>query len=89
MSAFKRAFYAGVRPCGCMTAMLVDDEKTTAKELASFARDMAKTGRTVKHVEFSSFDAYRDAFGPCRCAQPTAAPSGHDAAQPHEGNDEH
>ncbi len=49
----KRKFYVGIRPCGCITACLVDDQDTQPGEIAEFARDMKKTGRRVEHRELS------------------------------------
>jgi hypothetical protein len=49
-----RRFYFGVRECGCVTAALVDDELTTAAEIADFARRMAKTKRRVQHREVTT-----------------------------------
>lgn len=40
-------FYLGVRPTGVVSAMLRDDEMTTADEVADFSRRMAQSGRTV------------------------------------------
>lgn len=49
----KRKFYVGIRPCGCITACLVDDHDTQPGEIAEFARDMKKTNRRVEHREMS------------------------------------
>jgi hypothetical protein len=46
----ERSFYLGVRECGCASAALVDDEKTTAAEVSRFAKDLSKSGRRLKHV---------------------------------------
>jgi hypothetical protein len=44
--------YIGVdRCCGAVSAAMVDDDKTTAKDVAEFARDMHKTSRDLRHVE--------------------------------------
>lgn len=42
-------FYLGVRSTGIVSAMLRDDEMTTAEELADFSQRMAQSGRTVAH----------------------------------------
>lgn len=44
--------YTGVaKCCGKVTAAMVDDEKTSAKDVADFARSMHKTDRELRHVE--------------------------------------
>lgn len=44
--------YIGVsRCCSRITAAMVDDDKTTAKDVADFAKSMHKTSRDLKHVE--------------------------------------
>lgn len=43
-------FYVGKRSCGCITAALVDDDKTTPDEIAEFARSMKGTQRRVEHL---------------------------------------
>ena len=53
MKQIAKSFYIGVKDCGCTTACLVDDDETTAKEVAEFAREMHKTGRKLKHVELT------------------------------------
>lgn len=76
MSDEKRKFYAGVRQdCGCHTALLVDDDKTTAKDVARFAADMAKSKRVVRHVELTH-DEYMTTFRACPHMTPNAALSG-------------
>lgn len=40
--------YIAVKPCGCATAILVNDEKTTAAEVAMFYRD--RGNRTIENV---------------------------------------
>lgn len=42
-------FYVGISECGCISAMLVDDNDTTAKEVADFARRMQRTKRRMQH----------------------------------------
>lgn len=72
MGEEKRKFYAGVRPdCGCHTALLVDDEKTTAKDVARFAADMAKSQRVVRHVELTHVE-YMTTFRACPHMTPNA-----------------
>lgn len=44
-------FYVGIAECGCVRAAQVDDEQTTAKEVAEFARRQQQKGRTMAHVE--------------------------------------
>jgi hypothetical protein len=76
MTEEKRKFYVGVRPeCGCHTAMLVDDEQTSPKEIARFARDMAKTKRVVRHVELTR-EEYMATFRPCPHKPPNAVLTG-------------
>ena len=47
----RKIFYIGVKPCGCITACMVDDDKTAAKEEVSDPKNMHKTGRKMKHAE--------------------------------------
>lgn len=44
-------FYVGIAVCGCERAWLIDDDETTPKEIAEFARRQQKMKRTMKHVE--------------------------------------
>nr|MBL8412754.1 hypothetical protein [Dechloromonas sp.] len=67
ISQEKKTFYTGVKPCGCVTALLVDDDETTAKEVADFAREMHKTGRKMKHAELSQ-DEFMATFKKCECS---------------------
>lgn len=60
----KRKFYVGIRSCGCITAALVDDEKTTPKEIAQFAREMHKTKRRMEHRELAQGE-FSATFAPC------------------------
>lgn len=60
----KRKFYVGISGCGCITAALVDDEKTTAKDIAQFARDMHKTKRRMEHRELAQPE-FSAMFAPC------------------------
>lgn len=60
----KRKFYVGIRPCGCITACLVDDQDTQPGEIAEFARDMKKTGRRVEHREMS-YAEFQSTFKSC------------------------
>lgn len=64
----KKSFYIAVKPCGCVTACLVDDDKTTAKEVADFARDMHKTGRKMNHVEMTEAE-FMATLKRCECKQ--------------------
>lgn len=66
MNEEKKSFYTGVKPCGCVTALLVDDEKTTAKEVADFARNMHKTGRNMHHAELTKAELMAT-FKKCEC----------------------
>jgi hypothetical protein len=46
------SFYIGVaKCCGNVIAALVDDEKTTRREVGNFAADVVERGRELKHVE--------------------------------------
>jgi hypothetical protein len=56
-----RKFY----DCGCISAMLVDDELTTPKEIAEFAGRMAKTKRRMEPREVSSDDDRIALFARC------------------------
>lgn len=62
----KKGFYVGVKACGCLTACLVDDENTTAKEVAEFAREMHKTGRRMKHRDLTEKE-FLESFNKCEC----------------------
>jgi len=44
-------FYVGIAACGCVRGALVDDEETTPKEIAEFARRQQKLKREMRHVE--------------------------------------
>jgi len=57
-------FYVGISKCGCVSAMLVDDESTTPKEIAQFARRMGRTFRTVEHRELD-LEKVRSVFDSC------------------------
>ena len=59
-----RPFYIGISKCGCITATLVDDENTTAKEIAEFARSMQKTKRRMSHRNFTK-DEFLTQFKLC------------------------
>lgn len=62
----KKGFYVGVKVCGCITACLVDDESTTPKEIAEFAREMYKTNRKMKHIELTE-EEFLASFKKCAC----------------------
>ena len=62
----RKSFYLGVKPCGCVTASLVDDEMTTAKDVANFAKDMHKTGRKMRHAEMTEAE-FASVFKRCKC----------------------
>lgn len=70
MSLERKSFYPGVKACGCTTALLVDDDKTTAKDVADFAREMHKTGRKMNHVELTESE-FMATFKRCECSQET------------------
>ena len=42
--------YVGVKPCGCVTAALVDDQDTTAKQVRDFCNRMIRTKRSVSNM---------------------------------------
>ena len=44
-------FYVGIATCGCVRGALVDDEDTTPKEVAEFARRQQQAKRQMKHVD--------------------------------------
>lgn len=60
-----RAYYLGVKACGCATAMMRDDETTTESEITEFARDMYASERVVerRHITRAEHDAV---FAGCR-----------------------
>lgn len=64
MTDQKWDFYAGVRECGCMTALMVDDESTTAEEIAEFATEMAKLNRRVVHRSLTHAE-FQETFKAC------------------------
>lgn len=61
-----KPYYCGVRPCGCVTAMLADGPNATAKEIADFARSMSKTKRRVEHRNLTH-DQFMANWSPCKC----------------------
>jgi hypothetical protein len=61
-----KPFYVGVRPCGCITAAMIDDDTTTPDEIAEFARDMAKSGRRVEHRSLTQ-EEFQRTFVQCKC----------------------
>lgn len=62
----RQSFYIGTKACGCVTAAMVDDEQTTAKDVADFAREMHKTGRKLSHVEMTE-QQFMDSLKACEC----------------------
>lgn len=62
--ATKTGFYVAIRACGCVRATLVDDEDTSAKDLADFARRAQKANYRVAHREMT-LDEFRAACMPC------------------------
>lgn len=64
------SFYIGVaKCCGNVTAALVDDEKTTRREVGNFAADLLARGRDLKQVE--TLDGLKIARCRCQTQEPT------------------
>lgn len=65
----KKPFYAGVRPCGCIAALMVDDETTSRSDVTAFEADMVRSGRKCEHrmLTRAEFDA---TFHKCPHMQP-------------------
>lgn len=67
-----KSYYVGMKKaCGCITAAMVDDEQTTAKDVASFAKDVAKYDRNLRHIELPDDERLEIKF--CRCTPVTVA----------------
>jgi hypothetical protein len=67
------SYYIGVaKCCGNVTAALVDDEKTTRREIGNFAADLMARNREVKRVE--SLEGLKIARCKCGAVQPAAPP---------------
>lgn len=45
-----KAYIAKAKCCGAITAGMLDDERTTAKDVADFAREAHKYDRALEHV---------------------------------------
>lgn len=60
------AFYVGIAECGCIRALLVDDEHTTPDEIASFAKRQKKMKRRMEHRRDLSQDEVKSAMFGCR-----------------------
>ncbi len=50
MGAACRRYYVGVAACGCTRLALIDEDLTSATEVADFAKRQAKLGRRMEHV---------------------------------------
>lgn len=61
----QNAFYVGVAKCGCVRALLVDDDKTTPDEIASFAKRQKKMDRRMEHRRNMSEDEMKTAIYGC------------------------
>lgn len=81
----RKSFYIGVKLCGCITASMVDDDKTTAKDVADFANNMHKTGRKIKHAELTEAE-FMAALKRCQC-QPSNASFSRGPSGPSAGSD--
>jgi hypothetical protein len=46
-----KAYIGVAKCCGNITAAMIDDENTSAKDVADFARSMHKTDRELRHVD--------------------------------------
>ncbi len=71
----RNSFDIGVKSCGCITACMVDDDKTTAKDVADFAKNMHKTGRKMKHAELTEVE-FMASFKRCECVPPNVKVTG-------------
>lgn len=50
---------------------MIDDDKTTAKDVADFAKNMHKTGRKMKHAELTEVE-FMASLKRCECVPPSA-----------------
>lgn len=75
MRAKKKQLYIGVKTCGCVTASLIDDKMTTAKDIADFAREMHKSNREVRHVKWTQQE-FMEKLKACECGGNLLANSG-------------
>lgn len=60
------AFYVGIAECGCIRAMLVDDDQTTPDEIASFAKRQKKMKMRMAHRTYLSEDDVKSVMFGCR-----------------------
>lgn len=51
------SYYIGIAECGCERAWLIDDEDTTPKEIAEFAKRQAKMKRRMVHAPTMTWEA--------------------------------
>jgi hypothetical protein len=61
----RRLYIGKAKCCGVITAAMVDDETTTADEVAKFAKSIAKSNRQFGHLELS--DTEKLAMERCKC----------------------
>jgi hypothetical protein len=67
-----KAFIGVAKCCGAITAAMVDDETTKAKDIGRFAKDVIASGREFKHID-TGFD--RISMERCKCMRPVAVPA--------------
>lgn len=67
----RKPFYIGVRPCGCITAAMVDDDTISRSDVTAFENDMVRSGRRFERrmLTRAGFDA---TFRMCPHSQPNA-----------------
>lgn len=58
--------YIGRKTCGCITAAMIDDEKTTAEQRTEFAKNMFDSGRSVERMKF---DDAKNLLCRCQCVK--------------------
>jgi hypothetical protein len=65
-----KAYIGVAKCCGAITAAMVDDELTKAKDVGRFAKDVVDSGRELKHVDTG---ADRLSLERCRCSRVSAS----------------
>jgi hypothetical protein len=64
----ERMLYVGrAKCCGRVTAAMVDDEQTTANDVAQFARSIAKSNRRLEHMTLT--DDTKLSMERCECGK--------------------
>jgi len=67
----RKPFYVGVRPCGCITAAMVDAEWLSRSDVTAFENDMVRSGRKFEHRMLTR-DEFDATFHRCPHLQPNA-----------------